>query len=207
VKVCIDENLGVDSQGRLSLQPWSVPRLVADEIVNSNDGDGNIVKPLTHPPGKLLMDLKVSWTSDAPIDQQMLIRVQRGPRYWLTSNPNAIQFRDGWRFRINGEPTVPVMTSNINSQCGGAIDIGTNTVAEPSPGRGWFWTDTALEDEWVPRLLGPGETITVWYRCYVWTPPPFSDNANKNSPQHVAKASYARVSLMTFPQQGNLVVG
>jgi hypothetical protein len=45
------------------------------------------------------------------------------------------------------------------------------------------------------------------YRCYVWTPPPWSDNANKNSPKHEAAARWARIQMIAFPQQGRLVTG
>jgi len=55
--------------------------------------------------------------------------------------------------------------------------------------------------------LAPGQRLNVHYRTYVWTPPPWSDNANKNSPQHQAAARYSRVQLQAFPTQGSLVVG
>jgi hypothetical protein len=41
----------------------------------------------------------------------------------------------------------------------------------------------------------------------VWTPPPWSSNANKNAPEHQAAANYTRIQLLAFPQQGDVVVG
>lgn len=204
-KVCISENLTVDELGRLRLQPWSVPRLVADVVAGSS-GDGSVVKPETALPGKLMIDRQVNWVNDSPVDQMVLIRVTRPTRAFLTSNPNAIQFRDRWTWKLNGDPTVPIVTGIHNSQMGGAIDVGTNTVAEPNPGRLWVWMGAHSVDEWVGPI-GPDDAFKVWYRCYMWTPPPFSDNANKNNPQHIAIAGGVRIQLMAFPQQGELVVG
>ncbi|ORA38125.1 DUF7172 family protein [Mycobacterium aquaticum] len=203
--VCIGENLTTDDAGQLRLQPWAVPRLVAD--VRGNSGGDGKVYPTTALPGKLLIDIKAGWRNETPLEQQLLIRVVRGPRYWLTSNPNAIQFRDRWTYAMDAEPGPPITSGIFNGQTGSAIDLGTNSVAEPQPGQQWMWTDTNMVDEWVPYPIGPGQSFKAWYRCYVWTPPPWSDNANKNSPKHEAKANWARLQLIAFGQQGNVVTG
>lgn len=204
--VCIGENLTTDDTGQLRLQPWSVPRLVRD-VRASSAGDGPLTSLLTALPGKLLIDLKTSWRNDTPLDQQVLITVVRGSKAWLVSQPNAIQFRDRWTYAVDASPAVPVTTNIFNSQCGSSIDVGTNSVAEPNPGRQWMWADVNSADEWVPTLLGPGEQINIWYRCYVWTPPPWSDNANRNQPVHEARANWTRLQLRIFGQQGTVVTG
>ena len=61
-----------------------------------------------------------------------------------------------------------------------------------------MWSDAGIEEEWVGPIE-PGQTINVWYQAYVWTPPPWNDNANRNSPQHSVKGNYTRVTLMVFP--------
>jgi hypothetical protein len=194
----------VSPDGKLRMAPWSVPRLVRDAWFPTG-GDGPLT-PETALPGKLLIDGSTEWVNDAPIDQEMLIRVTRSTRFWLTSNPNAIQFRDRWTWKIDGDAPVPLTTTVLNSQVGSALDVGTNTVAEPNPGRHWVWWGMSSADEWV-GALPPGSRLKVRYRCYVWTPPPFSDNANKNSPEHFAAAWGTRLQLMSFPTQGQLVVG
>jgi hypothetical protein len=204
VNVCTDEHLSTDAGGLLQLKKWSVPRLVADLRAESA-GDGSLASTIALP-GKLLIQAEVGWTNDSPVDHMMLIRVIRSWRGWLTSNPNAIQFRDRWTWAIDRTPSIPVTTGIFNSQVGSAIDVGTNSVSEPNPGRQWVWTPVTMSDEWVGPLA-PGQRLEVHYRTYVWTPPPFSDNANKNSPQHVAQARYSRVQLQAFPTQGSLVVG
>lgn len=204
--VCIGENLTTDDGGLLRMQPWAVPRVVADVKALSKDGDGKIFQT-TALPGKLLINQKLAWKNDTPIDQGALIRVTRASREWITSNPNAIQFRDRWSYAVDAEPAVPVTTGIFNSQADSADDLGTNSVAEPAPGKQWIWTPVTCFDEWVPYPIAPGETLNVWYRCYVWTPPPWSDNANKNSPEHVARANWARIQLWAFGQQGTVVTG
>lgn len=205
--VCVDENFTLDPSGLLELQPWAVPRLVAD-VKASSGGDGTMF-PEQALPGKLLIDQKVGWRNESPLAHMVLIRVTRAYKSWVTSNPNAVQFRDRWTYIIDPddlEPSVPVTTGIYNSQVGSAIDVGTNSVAEPNPGKQWVWTDAHCMDEWVGPVP-PREMLNLWYRCYVWTPPPFSDNANKSAPEHQAHARYARIQLIVFPSQGELVTG
>lgn len=204
-RVCVSENLVVDENtGYLRMAPWAVPRLVADEKADS-EGDGQLLST-TSLPGKLLVDQKVSWRNDTPLDHMVLIRVTRGHKSWITSNPNAIQFRDRWSWAIDNAPVLPTVSGLFNGQTGSAGDTGTNSVAEPNPGEFWHWWGAGSADEWVGPI-GPWQRISVWYRMYVWTPPPWSDNANKNNPVHVANGNWARVQLIAFPEQSTLVAG
>lgn len=203
--VCVDENLGIDNTGKLHLQPWSVPRPVISEIARSTS-DGPIQQEIPLP-GRLLLNLAVSWRNDTPLPQGLAISTTRGPRAWIVSNPNAIQFRDRYTWAVDDTPATPIVTTTYNSKCGSAFDLGTNSVAEPKPGRQWMWTDITTTTEYLARLIEPGETFNLWYRCYVWTPDPWSDNANKNSPHHWAGAGWVRMDVEALPQQGTLVTG
>ena len=107
--VCTDEHLTSDNAGQLQLQKWSVPRLVADLRAESA-GDGSLASTIALP-GKLLIQAEVGWTNDSPVDMMMLIRVIRSWRGWLTSNPNAVQFRDRWTWAIDRTPSIPVTSS------------------------------------------------------------------------------------------------
>lgn len=205
--VCLDENLTTDEAGLPQIEPFAVARLVAD--VKGLSGADGVMFPEESLPGKKLIDIKASWRNDTPLEQMVIIRVTRGPKHIIVSNPNAIQFRDRITHVIDTEnitPEIPVTTGIYDSQCGGAADLGTNSVAEPNPGKMWLWWPTSCMDRWVGPVR-PGEKLSTWYQCYVWTPPPFSDNANKNSPQHEAYARWSRVSLIVMPQQGRLVIG
>lgn len=206
--VCVDENIIIDQAGQLRIAPWAVPRVVRDvKAVSSVDGT---LFPTETMPGKKMIDQKVPWRNTDPIPVMVRILVTRGPKMWITSNPNAIQFRDRWTYTIGprgDEPTEPLTTSIYNSQCGSAIDCGTNSVAEPNPGKEWVWIEPNCSEEWIGPVA-PGDKVMLWYQQYVWTPPPFSDNANKNKPEHKAYANWTRVSLWSYPMQpGNLVVG
>jgi len=211
-RVCLAENLAVGPDGKLRLAPWSRPRNVADVVASSGGDTTKLLETITLP-GRLLIDKQLQWTNDTPVRHDVRLEITRRWRRWITSNPNAIQFRDRWSSAITEDgTTIPVMpeeplTSDIlNGQTGSASDIGTNSVAEPNPGKYWHWWGTNTTEEWLGPLE-PGDTLRVWYRQYVWTPPPFSDNANKNAPAHEAEAGYVRLTLIAHPQQGNTVVG
>jgi len=205
--VCVDEHLTTDDAGQPVMQPWAVPRLVVDARGMSG-ADGKMY-PERARPGKLLIDLQRGWRNDSPLDAMVLLRITRASRAWITSNPNAIQFRDRFTTVIDPDdirPEVPITTGIFDSQVGSALDRGTNSVAEPNPGRQWGWADTNCEDRWLGPVP-PGEKLNVWYRAYVWTPDPWSNNANKNAPLHRAWAYWSRLQLTAFPTQGNLVTG
>lgn len=205
--VCVDENLTTDASGLLRIQPYAVPRRVV--FAKGTSGADGTLFPEIALPGKMLIEIRTRWMNDTPMPQQMMIRVVRSSKKWITSNPNAIQFRDRWTWTIDRDnltPNIPVTTGVYNSQCGSAADMGTNTVAEPLPGRHWMWTDAVTSDEWVGETQ-PGEWLNVWYRQYVWTPPPWSDNANKNNPLHEAYAYWAAIELWAYPTRSNLVNG
>lgn len=204
-RVVVGENLVVNDDGELEMAPWSIPMLVHDVMVPST-GDGDLVETI-YAPGKLLMDQQLTWRNDTPVDVTMLIRVTRRYKRWIVSNPNAIQFRDRWSWAIDAPAENPLTGGIVNSQCGSSADIGTNTVAEPNPGKFWHWWGTNTEDEWVWLTVRQGQTVNFWYKCFVWTPPPFANNANKNQPQHVAEAGWTRVQMIAYPQQGALVYG
>lgn len=194
--VCISPALTTDDDGLLKLQPYAVPRLVVDELAQGSEGKVYESQSL---PGKLLIEKRVEWYNDTPLEHMVRIMVSRSDRAWITSNPNAVEIRDLWTRAIDAEPSVPVVTGLYNGACGSSVDIGTNTVSEPLPGRHWVWEAGHLSDEYMGPVE-PGSTLKVWYRAYVWTPPPWSNNANNSAPQHWASAKHSRISLMVFPR-------
>lgn len=210
--VCLAENLVITPDGKLRLAPHSVPRNVVDVLARSG---GNTIQlgAIETPPGRLLIDQRVQWLNDTPVDHQVRVEVTRRWKRWVTSNPNAVQFRDRWSTALTAKgqplivPEVPIVSGIYNSITGSAGDIGTNTVAEPNPGKFWNWWGTNTSEEWISPVLRPGEIFALWYRCYVWTPPPFANNANKNAPAHEAEAGWTRITLHALPGQGKLVIG
>jgi len=210
--VCVGEHLTITPEGQLRLAPWSTMRNVVDVVARSG-GDTRKLLQTDELPGLLLIDKQLQYTNDTPINLDIRILVTRRWRRWITSNPNAVQFRDRWSLATTErdalEPVMPAMptTASIsNGQVGSAGDLGSNSVAEPQPGKFNHWWGTSTAEEW-PGTLEPGETLRLWYRQYAWTPGPWSNNANKNAPRHEAEAGYARIQIQTFPGEGKLVTG
>lgn len=198
--VCVSANFGIDG-GVLSLKPWSAPRIIFDSVFNSV-GDGSwTTQQYTTLPGKLMIDSTVqSWVSDSPLTTMILLRIQTGYRDWLVSNPNVIQFRDRYTWTIDGTtPRTPDVSSVYNNQSGSGVDTGTLSTGTPYVGRMWEYEDPALVEDWIK--VPSGATFKFWYQQYMWTPPPFSNNANNNSPQHAANSRNVRIQLMAFPTQ------
>lgn len=204
-QVCVSQNLDITA-GVLGIEPWSIPRHVHDVTYNST-GDGAFSAQTTLP-GKLMIDSGViSWTNTAPLDAFVLLRLQRAYRNWQTSNPNAVQIRDRYTYAIGGEdPRTPDPTSVYTGHSGSAMDVGAQFNGTPYIGLYWEWEDGTLVEDWLGPI-GPGQVLKLWYRCYLWTPPPWSNNANNNSPQHSASVRNTRIQLIAFPTQDGDIVG
>lgn len=204
VETCVSRNLNIDG-GILGIEPWSTPRLVFDQSYASV-GDGAFTQQTTLP-GKLMIDSGIqTWTNDSPLDAMVLIRVQRSYRNWVVSNPNAVQIRDRFTYAIGGEdPRIPDVSSVYHGHSGGALDVGSLTTGATIIGKYWDWEDGTLLEDW----LGPvpaGDALKIWYRCNLWTPPPWSNNANNGSPEHSASVRGVRLVLMSFPTRDSAVV-
>ena len=198
-KVCVSDNLSITGTA-LGLAKWSVPRIVHDSFTPSF-GDGAFGN-LTVLPGRLLTDAISSWQNTSPIDQTVLLRVQRPYCNWVISNPNALQMRDNWTHVIAPAvalPPNPDPSSVYKSQVGGSVDMSSNSSGTPTHGLFWQWRDSHITEE----ILGPvppGMTLSVWYRRYLWTPPPWSDNSNNGSPLNEAYSRGVRIIMLALPQ-------
>lgn len=203
-EVCVSRNMGIDG-GVLDIEQHSVPRHVLDQTFNST-GDGTFGVQTTLP-GKLMIDSGIlSWTNTSPLDARVLLRIQRAYRDWQVSNPNAVQIRDRYTVAIGGaDPRVPDTSSVYNGQSGASMDVGAQFNGTPYIGVYWEWEDGTMMEDWLGPVA-PGQVIKVWYRCYLWTPPPWSNNANNNNPLHSANVRSARIQLMAFPTQDTAVV-
>jgi hypothetical protein len=196
----VSDNLKITA-GALGLEKWAVPRIVVDNFTSSI-GDGSFGNTPTLP-GRLMVDAIESWTNDAPIPAMVLLRVQRPYVNWMVSNPNYVQLRDQWNVNIAPVLTLPAPpdpSTVLKSQVGGSIDMGTNNTGQPLRGAFWQWRDAHITEEMVGPVP-PGQTITVWYRRYLWTPPPWSDNANAGAPLHACYARGVRLVMLALPAQ------
>ncbi|AXQ60065.1 hypothetical protein NTR1_52 [Nocardia phage NTR1] len=204
-QVCVSQNLGIGG-GILSIEPHSIPHHVFDQTYNSV-GDGSFGAQTTLP-GKLMIDSGIqTWTNPSPMPARVLLRVQRAYRNWQVSNPNAVQIRDRYTYAIGGaDPRVPDVSSVYNGQSGSAMDVGAQFNGTPYIGVYWEWEDGTLIEDWLGPIP-PGADLKIWYRCNLWTPPPWSNNANNNSPQHSASVRSTRIQMIAFPTQDSTVVG
>ncbi|WP_425301937.1 DUF7172 family protein [Nocardia farcinica] len=201
-QVCVSRNLSI-AGGALGLQPWSVPRMVA-QVSATSTGDGAITGAgLTSPPGRLMIDTGLSWVSDSPLPTMMRLQVIRSYRTIVTSNPNVVQIWDSWRIGIDQLAQVPNSYGLVNSLCTLGVDHGTNQAALPNYARVHQDYPTTATEEWVE--LPAGSEIDVAYRAYVWTPPPWSNNASANQPLHEAHARGVKLRLWAFPMMDGAI--
>lgn len=203
-QTCVSRNMGIDG-GVLSIEPWSLPRHVLDETFTST-GDGSFGQ-LTTLPGKAMIDSGIrTWVSDSPLPCRILFRLHRARRDLLVSNPNAAQIRDRYTYAIGGsDPRVPDTSSTYQGATGASIDLSANYVGDPFLGRYWIYEDAAIIEDWIGPIPAGG-TFKFWYRANLWTPPPWSNNANHGDPQHSATIRHTRIQLIAFPEQDSAVV-
>ncbi|MDE1675131.1 DUF7172 family protein [Nocardia gipuzkoensis] len=201
-EVCVSRNLKITG-AQLGIEKWSVPRMVA-QVSATSTGDGAITgSGFPTAPGKLMISTSIAWVSDSPLAARMRLQVIRQYRTIITSNPNAIQIWDSWNWAVNKIPITPDSYAAVNSLNTCGMDLGTDNVALPYYGRLHQDYPVTASEEWID--LPAGDTLNVLYRCYVWTPPPWSNNASANSPLHEAHSRGVKLRLWAFPTMDEAV--
>lgn len=187
------------------MEAWAAPRVVHDATYNST-GDGAYTTPYTVPPGKLMIDSGIqSWVNSTSLTANVLLRFQRARREWWTSNPNAVQVRDRYTYTLNGDdPRTPDTSSTYHGQSGSAGDVGASSTAVPHPAVFYEYEDGTMLEDWI--AVPAGQTLKFWYRAYMWTPPPWSNNANNGSPTQSTSIHNTRIIAMAFPTQDTAVL-
>lgn len=199
--ICVSKNLAVTA-GKLGLPQWSVPSVVIDEGVPSV-GDGNYGR-LDALPGKLMIELERTWVNTAPVSRRVLLRLQRQTRVMRTASPNAVQIRDRLTHKVGGRAEIPDPSQTIQSQSGVAVDLSTNWLANPLPGRSTVIRPPTITEDWIGPVP-PGAELNIRYRCILWTPPPWADNAA--APTYNAFVQGVRLQAIAFPTPDNEVYG
>ncbi|MEU1550193.1 hypothetical protein [Nocardia sp. NPDC005745] len=195
-QVCTSRNMSIVA-GKLGIAKWSAPRMVG-QVSATSTGDGAITGAgLTTQPGRLMVNAQIAWISDSPLPSQMRLQVIRPYRTIICSNPNAIQIWDSWNYGIDEAARVPDTYNLVNSLCTLGVDVGTDNVSQPYYGRIHQDYPATSTEEWYE--LPAGSTLNIHYRCYVWTPPPWSNNASANSPLHEAYSRGVKLRLWAFP--------
>lgn len=203
-QTCVSRNINIVG-GDLGIEPWAVPRHVLDQTLNSV-GDGSFDQE-TSLPGKLMIDSGIlTWTNTSPLPATVLLRINRAHRDYVVSNPNLVQIRDRFTTAIGGAtPRTPDPSALYQGATGGGVDIGATTVGQPRAGIFYAWEDAHITEDFIGPIP-PGEDFKARYRCYLWTPPPWSNNANANAPVHEARVRNTRIQLIAFPSQDTAVI-
>jgi hypothetical protein len=197
-EVCVSRNLDT-TVAALAVEPWSAPRMV-QQVTGTSGADGTIASTgLTGQPGRLLINTTIGWTSDSPLPMLMRLIVARSYRSIVCSSPNAVQIWDAWTYGINTTPRDPDNYSLVNSLCTLGVDVGTDEVALPWAGLISQDYPATASEGWY--TLPAGATLNIKYRCYVWTPPPWSNNANAGTPTHSASVRSTVLRLWAFPSE------
>ncbi|WP_458793913.1 DUF7172 family protein [Nocardia nova] len=201
-QVCTSRNLSI-SAGVLGIEKWSVPRMVG-QVTATSTGDGPITgNGLTSQPGQLMIDTSISWVSDSPLPSMVKLEIIRQYRTIICSNPNVIQIWDSWTTAIDATARTPDNYSAANGLSTFGFDAGTDNASQPVKGLiSQDYPVTATED-WIE--VPASSTLNVKYRCYVWTPPPWSNNANANSPTHEADSRGVKLRLWAYPMADQAV--
>ncbi|UPK64891.1 hypothetical protein MYP14_05945 [Rhodococcus pyridinivorans] len=203
-QVCVSRNLDITG-GALSIQPWTVPRHVYDQSFASV-GNGTYGAH-TNLPGKLMIDSGVqAWTNTTPLPAQILFRLHRGSRRFVVSSPNVVQVRDRFTTAIDVTPRTPDTSNQYQGAAGGGVDMSTTTAAKPYAGVLYAWDDAMITEDWFGPIP-PGGVFRFHYRATLWTPPPWSNNANDNLPIHECDLDPVRIHLIAFPTQDMDVMG
>lgn len=195
-QVCVDRNMAIIG-GKLGLAPWSRPRMVGQVVANSA-ADGAISSAgLQNQPGRLLINATIAWTNDSPLTALVQLQVIRAYRTLISSNPNVVEMWDRWSTGIDKLPPAPDSYALVNSLLTLGPDVGTDNNAQPYYQRIHQDYPASCGEEWFE--LAPGSTLNVWFRTYVWTPPPWSNNASANNPLHEAWARSVKLRLWAYP--------
>lgn len=195
-QVCVGRDLKVTA-GVLGIEKWAAPRMVS-QVSATSTGDGSITgNGLTTQPGRLMIDASISWTSDSPLPLTMRLEVIRAYRTIIVSNPNVIQIWDSWFTAVDAAARTPDNYSAANGLTTLGLDAGTDNSSQPVKGVVSQDYPISATEDWI--TLPAGSTLNVKYRAYCWTPPPWSNNANANSPVHEADARSVKLRLWAYP--------
>lgn len=147
---------------------------------------------LTSLPGKRISYAAVLVMNEYDTPLTVMVRAQRPAMNVIVSNPNAAQIRSKWSYKITDGPLAdpwdasnyPDPSQDFDLQVGVSLDAGASSGGVPVRGVISRIFPAAYVEDIVPAKVLPGQYLYVWFATYLWTPPPWSDNSNNNSPQH-----------------------
>ena len=199
-EVCVSPMFDVAAGGGLGLVATAGVQIAGQHQWEGDDDWSS--DPLTVLPGMELWDDAFELTNTADHDRYVMLRIQR-PYYiaMRVPQPNALQVRDGWECRVGEDPPEPTVdvTRHYRGIWTASLDLGTTSASGGTPHAGKIeqYSPSFRVDEIVH--VPAGETIIFRWAAWVWTPPPWSDNANDGHPLWDIEWGDRMVTAMWIP--------
>lgn len=213
--VCVSDDFRIEG-GKLGLTAvpaagaW-LPTIGSGLWPNSGIPGGPNFGRITELPGMRISSAYVQVWNSYGVPLRMMVRAQRPTIALNVSNPNAAQVRSKWAYKVTDEAIMdpnhvnwlPDPSQDFDLQVGVSMDAGASNGGVPTRGVIMRAYPPASLEEPVPAVVQPGQHITVWFASYLWTPPPWSDNANNNNPKHTIETyGYSIIDLYRLVDTG-----
>lgn len=194
-KVCVSDAFTI-VDGALGLAAWTgaefYRRRVGAEVTLTQTG------AIPTLPGIELWDMVEVAVNEAHVNRLAVFRLQRPIITLIVPQPNAMQVRDRWEVRVaprGGVPDIPgaleMSTAQVyNGAWTASADSGTFSNGTTRKGRMYRHFPGPMVD--VQVTVPPDHTAAIRWMGYVWTPPPWSNNADAGN----ATGNYACTAPM-----------
>lgn len=118
LRVCTAEGWMLSNEYGLEFADAWFPRLIAEQFsASAEDGD------VDRAPDQLpFIDAEFLWTNTTDTVQHVAVAVHRGPRSFVTTNPNTIAFDDATSWDVADSPSAP-RPSMTNNGVGGRVQV------------------------------------------------------------------------------------
>lgn len=196
-RICIGPNLGTDSDGALMLSDTAYVTPVWNYV---STGPGRMTDFGTTLPGQEMESGSHEVTNDADVARPLMVVWSRPPVYLRVAQPNAVQVRMKATVE-SGSRLPPESTPNPSASYDAAFTAGTDvdTDDEGTPVFGHYtraWPGGCYR---TVEIIDPGDKARFSWSTYVWSPPPWSNNASDNNPLQVASVGSHTVWAAFFP--------
>lgn len=197
-EVCVSDAFTV-VDGALGLAAWTgaVIALREQEQISYEWPDWSGITSL---PGEPLWDHEIVAVNDAPSARLAVFRLQRPySTMFEVPQPNAMQMRDGWAYRVGPGVTAPPVSvvEDYNGAWTASADSGTFSDGTTRKGRLIRYFPGSMVD--VQVHVPAGETVALRWAGWVWTPPPWSNNADDGNGRGKYVIGYTLRTLMWLP--------
>lgn len=197
-KVCTSPYLNGGPTGTWLNMSSTLPMYIPETVTHTLSTASSLVDFNTTLPGVTMITEQGASYNTGPRPAYLRVLIARQGWLVTASNPNVTQIRDRFTYAIDAAPPPADVTDTYTSQFTAGLDLSTNKSAVPLPGVITRYSGASVHEE----LIGPvppGGVVMYEYKVNAWTPPPFSTNANNNSPTTRATTLGGHIILMWMP--------